>query len=183
MAPQHTVRLVYRGGADLTFHDGTGQRRKVLHGEPFDVDRATADILRATDDVESPDEAAGRDEAEATGKEPRVADLRARAAELDLEVSARATKAQLQELIAEAEARLAAKASVEASPAVAAPAAGAGGDDQGGDSTPASDPDATAAGEAGTPPETEAGASTGGAIVLGDLPAAAKIGGARETTP
>jgi hypothetical protein len=44
MAP---TTLRYEGGADLSFRDGSGAKRRVLRGEVFEVDPATAAILLA----------------------------------------------------------------------------------------------------------------------------------------
>ena len=57
-----TLVLVFRGGADLSFRDGSGTKRRVLRGVPFIVDAATAELLLATDPTVSladlePDEA------------------------------------------------------------------------------------------------------------------------------
>ncbi len=48
-AADGTVVLVYRGGADLSFRDGSGTKRRVLRGVPFEVDGKTAELLLATD--------------------------------------------------------------------------------------------------------------------------------------
>jgi hypothetical protein len=120
--------LLYMGGADLSFRDGSGAKRKVLRGATFTVDRATASILL------------------------------------------------LDPTVSETDGDLAVDAS-EAPPAAAPEVA-----PQGGNHTPADDPDATATGEAGTPPQAEttaeapAGDKQSGAISLGDLPASAVKG-------
>ena len=44
-----TLVLVFRGGADLSFRDGSGTKRRALRGIPFVVDAATAELLLATD--------------------------------------------------------------------------------------------------------------------------------------
>ncbi len=47
--PWGTVALLYRGGADLSFRDASGRKRRILRGLPFMVDAATAELLLATD--------------------------------------------------------------------------------------------------------------------------------------
>ena len=48
-APDGPLVLVYRGGADLSFRDASGTKRRVRRGEPFTTDEATTRILLATD--------------------------------------------------------------------------------------------------------------------------------------
>ena len=48
-AADGTLVLVFRGGADLSFRDGSGTKRRALRGVPFVVDAATAELLLATD--------------------------------------------------------------------------------------------------------------------------------------
>lgn len=62
-AADEPVPLVFRGGADLSFRDGFGAKRRVLRGEAFLVDPATAALLLSSDatittfwDVTSPAE-------------------------------------------------------------------------------------------------------------------------------
>ncbi len=164
MAPTTTSRLVLVGGAaDLSFRDGSGAKRRVLPGVPFEVDADTAAILLGDPNVTAyadPDEGSARNDGE-----PTAAQLRERAAELGLTLRARDTKAEIAAAIAAEETRLAEEAAASSS----------GEGDQEGGSEPADDPDASSSGEAGTPPEPT-GSDTGGAIVLGDLPAGAKVG-------
>jgi hypothetical protein len=47
--PWGTVALLYRGGADLSFRDASGRKRRILRGLPFMVDAATAELLLRTD--------------------------------------------------------------------------------------------------------------------------------------
>lgn len=164
-----TTTLRYEGRGSLSFRDGSNTKRKVVADEFFLVDDETAEILLTDPNVVPFDLPRGNP---ATGEAgtppapsaPTKAQLVARAEELTLELPKRATNAQLTAAIAAEEARLA----DEAAAAAAAEASSSGEGDQGGEGTPADDPDATATGEAGTPPET-----VPGAITLGDLPAGA----------
>jgi hypothetical protein len=164
MAPT-TSRLVLLGGAaDLSFRDGSGAKRRVLPGVPFEVDADTAAILLGDPHVQpfaDPDDVSARNDAPDPPAVPTAAELRARAAELGLTVKARDTKDELSTAIAAEEARLADEALASSS----------GEGDQEGDAQPADDPGADASGEAGAPP-----ADTSGAIVLGDIPAGGKLG-------
>lgn len=159
-----TTTLVLAGkGGSLSFRDGTGAKRRVLPGVPFTVDADTSAILLTDPHVsvfEASDKGSARNEAPGPDA-PTAADLRTRAEALGLTVKARDTKAEVAAAIAAEETRLAEEAAASSS----------GEGEQEGGSKPADDPDASSSGEAGTP-----SASTGGAIVLGDLPSAAKVG-------
>ena len=160
-----TTTLVLAGkGGSLSFRDGSGAKRRVLPGVPFEVDADTAAILLGDPNVTpfaEPDRGSARNEP-AVPDAPTAADLRARAVALGLTVNSRDTKADLSEAIAAEETRLADEATASSS----------GEGNQEGGSQPANDPDAQAPGEAGTPPAS----STGGVIVLGDIPAGGKVG-------
>lgn len=148
MTSEEMVRLVYRGGADLTFRDAAGQRVKVLKGEEFAVAPALAAILLtdpavvAVDAEEAASVAAAVEEAGYPGM--TVKELHAMAAERGIDLPARAKKdALIAALEADDEAKVA--AAVEA-PIVA--------------------PEAEAAEPEGAGP---------GAITLGDLPDSGKV--------
>jgi hypothetical protein len=158
-----TDRLVLLGGADLGFRDGSGAKRRVVRGEEFEVDADTAEILLTDPNVQrAADVPRGTTGEAATPSAPTKAELRARATELALDVPTRATNAEIAAAIDAEESRL----------ADAAAAASSGERNEGGSGTPASDPGASASGEAGQPPSSD----TGGAITLGDLPDGAKVG-------
>jgi hypothetical protein len=168
--------LVYAGGATLTFGSGRATRRTVKAGEPFEVDDdlgrilladphvrlATADdVPRGTTTVASgPVTVADLGRAARGSSGPSALErhraLKARAKELGLPAVGKV--ADLEAAIAAEETRLAEEAA-----AAAATASSSGEGGQEGDVTPADDPDASATGEAGTPPADAAG----GAIVLG----------------
>lgn len=184
MAPTSSRLVLTGGAADLSFRDGTGAKRRVLPGQPFDVDEQTASILLADPNVVpyvEADRSARNDEATASGTvSPEqalgtftVAKLLELAAELGVEVPKGAKKAELVEAILAAteEKRLADEAA-----AAAAAASSSGERTTEGDVTPGDDPAASGAGEPGTPPAMPDGSSTGGAIVLGDLPDGARKG-------
>jgi hypothetical protein len=182
MAPTTTATLVLLGeGGSLSFRDGTGAKRRVLPGIPFEVDAATAGILLDDPHVRR---ASAADVPRGTSEPPtgpiKLEDLaghggvrgqapsglehnralKARAKELGL--PATGSNTDLEAAIAVEEERLAEEA------AAAAAQAPSSGEREKGDQEPADDPDASATGEAGTPsPEAPA---AGGAIVLGTEP-------------
>lgn len=153
-----TTTLRHEGGGTLSFRDNDNRKRTVGPGEFFAVDDATAEILLQDPNVVPFDLPRGNSEAEPAPS--TKAELRARADELGLSLPQRATNDQLAAAIAAEESRL-------ADEAAEGQASDSGEGDQGGDGTPVDDPDATATGEAGTPPEAP------GAITLGDLPSGA----------
>lgn len=186
MAPT-TATLVLAGeGGSLSFRDGTGAKRRVLPGIPFEVDAATAAILLADPNVRA---AGAGDVPRATstpvtgpitledlaghggvrGEAPTGLDhhraLKARAKELGLPATGSA--AVLEAAIAAEEKRLADEA---AAADAAAAAASSSGERTEGEQKPGDDPGAVAPGEPGTPPDGDQG--TGGAIVLGQAPQA-----------
>lgn len=166
--------LVYAGGATLTFGSASG-RRTITNGTPFDVADELAEVLLVDPAVTvyvppvvavpRVTAAAASSDGETVAPVPTKAQLLARAAELGLELSKRATNDTISAAIKAEEQRLADEAS-----ATAAAASSDGEGDEGGH-TPADDPDAVATGEAGTPP-----AETG-AITLGDFPESGKVQG------
>ena len=184
MAPTTATTLVLLGeGGSLSFRDGTGAKRRVLPGVPFEVDGATAAILLTDPSVRG---ATSEDVPRGTtapasgpitledlaahggviGQGPGGLDhyraLKARAKELGLPAVGKA--AEIEVAVAAEEQRLAEEAAAAAQAAAEASSSGARKE---GDEEPADDPDASATGEAGTPP---AGDPVGGAIVLGQTP-------------
>ena len=165
--------LVYAGGATLTFGSGPS-RRTVKAGDPFWVDEDLARILLADPQVRL---ASAADVPRGTPERPTgpvsVADMPAGATKGGSGSSAalarnRELKARAKELglpaMGKSDDLAAAIAAEETRLAEEAAASSSGEGDQEGGSEPADDPDASAAGEAGTPPAS----GTGGAIVLGD---------------
>lgn len=144
------------GGGSLTFADATGARRRVLGGQAFEVDNATAALLLqdpGVTKVELEAQVAVLMVAGPAEPEPMtVKELRARADQLGLTVRARATKAELEAAIM----------AEEASQTTAAA------------DTPATDPvDAPADGATAT---DDGATVTTGAITLDDIPAGGVIG-------
>lgn len=186
MATEKALR--YTGGASLTFRDGAGARRTVQHGHTFLVDLATARILledpfvaQAEDDglpVELPPVATvvdGGRPPELDETPPQIditsankAALLEYAGLLGLSVTTRTTVPHLRASIeAELKRRQELRAPLVDEAAVATVDGAEG--NEGGEDAPGDDPDASATGEPGTPPEET------GAITLGDLPEGAKV--------
>ena len=126
-------------------------------------------------------EASARNDADLDESDPRAqlmagtqGQLLAYAIELGLEPKRSAAKPVLVDMVLTELARRAEEQRLaDEAAATAAAASSSGESDPGGSGQAADDPGATASGEAATPPSD----GTGGAIVLGDLPASAKIGG------
>jgi hypothetical protein len=166
-------RLVYDAAGTLTF-GSAGERHTVAGGVSFVVDDATAAILledplvipaagdvvprgthaRASGPITTSDLPKGA--SKSGGNLERHRELKARAKELGLAATGKV--ADLEARITAEEQRLAEEAA-----ATAAAASSSGEGNQGGGQTPADDPDASATGEAGTPPAS----GEGGATVLG----------------
>jgi hypothetical protein len=192
MAAEKALR--YEGGRSLTFRDASGARRTVRHGHHFTVDAATAKILledpqvMAADGPTVPRETTPPQVSSDGHRPPEVTEgqqidvakankkaLLEYAGLLGLTI---ATSTKVGDVRASIEAELARRAELKAplvdeAAAAAAAASDSGEGDEGG-SKLADDPDATATGEAGTPPDSS---SSTGAITLGDLPDSAKVKG------
>lgn len=184
MAGEQALR--YEGGRSLTFRDSAGGRRTVQRGHPFTVDAATARILledpqvTAADAPTVPRETPHPVVSVSSGRPPEVDQtppqidivtankpaLLEYAGLLGLHLVSRASKDDVRAAI---EAELKRRSELNA-PLVdeAATAQLSDTGDQGG-STSADDPDASATGEADTPPVST------GAVTLGDLPDGAKV--------
>lgn len=143
------VELVVVAKGSRMFGDASGRRRHVASGEHFTVDANTARHL-----LEDPEAFALAGGAPA----PAVESASGPVTVADLPDGAK---------IAKPEDGTSSDASSDAatSPADAAAAASAGGEDQGGTSTPADDPEATASDEAGTPPAEAIDAAPGATVL------------------
>jgi hypothetical protein len=142
--PSGQVELISVAKGSRTFGSASGRRYRVVQGEHFMIDTATAKLL-----LQDPDAFVPADQAEAS---------------VEPDSSGPITVESLSEgdRLAEPDEPSAAEASTAPSVDAAATASSDGGD-QGG-SEPADDPAAAAAGEAGTPPSSEEAAP--GAVVL-----------------
>lgn len=191
-----TKSLRYEGGGTLTFADGAGVRRRVLHGASFDVDAQTAAILLRDPDVhpatEGEDLPRGNSAPAIDIDQGRPPDVDETPPQIDLTTAKKkamleyaallgleiTTRTKIDDVRASIEAELARRAELRAplvDEAAVALVSDSDEGDQGGDGTPADDPDASASGEAGPPPST--GEDTGGAVTLGDLPSGAVVKG------
>jgi hypothetical protein len=151
------VTIVYRGGADLFFRDGSGTKRRAAFGVPIDVDEKTAEILLRDPAVSLNALGAPAPPAApppASLEEMTMAQLQVAAAGLGLTVKARTPKPALLAAIRAAQSKVAVVEPV----AIKSEPGSAGDEDNDEDEAPASDPTPRA-----------------GAIHLEDIPAAGRI--------